>query len=118
MFAGAFLVPGASWMLEAPKSINPWAYVESAQRWGVSVAGLMYRSMRVGRLTSEQHTAAMKRYSALSWRNGEPRPAGAVHEQPTRLSLALGVLRDKGLTLGGRRCGDRRRALPCTVTRR
>jgi hypothetical protein len=88
-FAGSFLVPSGVWMEEAPRSTNPYAYLEASERWGVSVAGLIVRSFRVGVLNASQYQSAMVRYSSLGWRTGEPRPATAQPEQPEILRTAL-----------------------------
>ncbi|MBW2253169.1 MAG: ImmA/IrrE family metallo-endopeptidase [Deltaproteobacteria bacterium] len=97
-FAGAFLVPGHVWREEAPRSTNPWAYLDASERWGVSVAALIVRSHRAGVLNKHQYQTAMKRYNQVGWKRIEGRPPDATHERPTFLAEALEELQCRGMS--------------------
>jgi Zn-dependent peptidase ImmA (M78 family)/transcriptional regulator with XRE-family HTH domain len=97
IFAGAFLVPASAWIQEAPRSTNPYAYLEASARWKVSVLGLIVRSYRVGVLNERQYRSTMVRYSEFGWRKGEPRPEDATEEVPSTIPRAMEGLEEQGI---------------------
>jgi len=98
-FGAAFLIPEQSWLQCAPRRqpTNPWRYLELKERWGVSVAAMLYRSRQLGLLNERQFKSAMVRYSSLGWRKGEP-TAGPPrpHEAPRLPFLCRKALHEAG----------------------
>ncbi|MEV4419397.1 XRE family transcriptional regulator [Patulibacter sp. NPDC049589] len=98
-FASAFLVPAEALRDEWPEGRVDWArLLQLKERWGMSVAALLYRGKDVGVLTPQAHQNAMKYLSRKWGRQREPGPDHPL-EQPALLNKALGVLEDAGITL-------------------
>lgn len=100
-FAAELLVPAEVWADEAPRTTDPWAYMDGKARWGASVACLIRRSRDAGVLDDRHYQYAQVRLSRLKWRKVEPRPFGPrrVPELPELLRECLGELRPHGWTL-------------------
>lgn len=98
-FSGAFLVPAETLREEWPSGRVDWArLLQLKERWGLSVAALLYRGKDIGILTPATYTNAMKYLSRKWGRRQEPGPVYHL-EEPRLLNKALGLLEANGLTL-------------------
>jgi Zn-dependent peptidase ImmA (M78 family)/transcriptional regulator with XRE-family HTH domain len=98
-FASAFLVPAEALRAEWPAGRVDWAkLLQLKERWGISVAALLYRGKDIGILTPQAHQNAMKYLSRKWGRRREPGPEYPL-EGPSLLNKALGVLQDADITL-------------------
>lgn len=98
-FASAFLVPAEALREEWPQGRVDWArLLQLKERWGMSVAALLYRGKDIGILTPQAHQNAMKYLSRKWGRQREPGPEYPL-EAPAVLNKALGVLEQAGLSL-------------------
>jgi len=80
-FASAFLLPKASFPDEAPNHWNYEKFIALKRRWHVSIAALVMRSRRVGRLSDASLRRAFQFLNAHGVRRSEPAEwelAGAV----------------------------------------
>jgi Zn-dependent peptidase ImmA (M78 family)/transcriptional regulator with XRE-family HTH domain len=98
-FAAEFLMPAADITPELPTRVDLQALLDLQQRWGVSVAALLYRCRELGTLSEASYKRAMMRISRLGWRTHEPgdhRPA----ERPALLTQAFDLAAGNGVTIG------------------
>lgn len=100
-FAGAFLMPRASFSKEFPQlrggtQINWRALSELKLRWQVSKSGMLYRARQLGLLSDEQYRRAIIGHLyAKGERNSEIEDSSIPHEQPELLLNALRIMRDR-----------------------
>ena len=98
-FAGALLVPAEEFIEEWPKGQIDWSGLQQMrQRWGVSMAALLFRAKELGSMSETAYTNAMKYMSRKGWRVHEPGPRRKP-EEPALLSEALGLLAQNGTDL-------------------
>lgn len=83
-FAGAFLMPAASYASTARSHTHPRALADLKPVWRSSVAAMVTRSYQLGLLSFEQRAAAYRFISGVWSKAGEP------HEPPLERPIALG----------------------------
>ncbi|WP_018653965.1 helix-turn-helix domain-containing protein [Actinomadura flavalba] len=95
-FAAEFLLPSGAVAAELPATADWDRLAALKERWGVSMAALLYRARTLGVMPEAIYRAAMAVMSRQGWRRaepGDPRPL----ERPTMLTAALelaGLSRD------------------------
>jgi len=94
-FAGAFLMPKASYMNEV-FSTRLDSFVELKRRWKVSVAGQVYRCSSLGIFTDHQVLNLRKQISFKKWRTKEPLDDKMVVEEPSVINKATKMALDGG----------------------
>lgn len=87
-FAAAFLMPAADIVDELPQRADWDVLFELKLKWQVSLAALLMRARRLGRMSETAYVNAVKAASARGWRRVEPVPLGAP-ERPSSLGAAL-----------------------------
>lgn len=97
-FAAEFLMPAAEIISELPTRIDLAALLGLQQRWGVSVAALLYRCRELGTLTEASYKRAMMRISRLGWRTREPGEELPL-ERPALLDRAFDLAATRGVTV-------------------
>lgn len=97
-FAAELLMPAAEIIGELPTRIDLSALLSLQQRWGVSVAALLYRCRELGTLTEASYKRAMMRISRLGWRTHEPGGEYPL-ERPALLTRAFELASTRGLTI-------------------
>jgi Zn-dependent peptidase ImmA (M78 family) len=97
-FAAEFLMPAAEIVGELPTRVDLPALLGLQQRWGVSVAALLYRCRELGTLSEASYKRAMMRTSRLGWRRAEPGDEVPV-ERPALLCRALDLAGGRGITV-------------------
>lgn len=97
-FAAEFLMPAAEIVGELPTRVDLRALLGLQQRWGVSVAALLYRCRELGTMSEASYKRAMMRVSRLGWRRAEPGDDLPV-ERPVLLSRALDLAGGRGVTV-------------------
>lgn len=98
-FAAEFLMPAADIAHELPIRVDLQALLELQQRWGVSVAALLYRCRELGTLSEASYKRAMMRISRLGWRTQEP-GEDLPAERPALLTRAFDLATSTGVTIG------------------
>lgn len=98
-FAAEFLMPAADIVDELPTRVDLPAFLRLQQRWGVSVAALLYRCRELGTLSEASYKRAMMRISRLGWRTNEP-GADVPLERPALLGRAFDLAASRGITIG------------------
>jgi Zn-dependent peptidase ImmA (M78 family)/transcriptional regulator with XRE-family HTH domain len=98
-FAAELLMPADEIRDALPTGMggNTWPrLMELKERWGVSLAALLYRARHLGRLSDVSYRNAMITMSSRGWRRDEP---GAIKmmEQPSLLPAALDLLATAGI---------------------
>ncbi|OBY33201.1 hypothetical protein ACT18_02590 [Mycolicibacter kumamotonensis] len=83
-FAAAFLMPAEEIYDELPATVDWQKLFALKQHWQVSLAALLMRAKRLGRMSDATYLTAVKAASARGWRRQEPVPLGPP-EQPTLL---------------------------------
>lgn len=98
-FAGALLIPPHMLRDEWPPGRLSWPrLLELKERWGVSLAALLYRAKDTELLAPQAYQNAVKYLSRTWGRRAEPGPA--YHpERPRLLGKALDVLAQNGMSL-------------------
>jgi Zn-dependent peptidase ImmA (M78 family)/DNA-binding transcriptional regulator YiaG len=87
-FAAAFLMPKQD-IFEALPTRADWPVLfDLKQQWQVSLAALLMRARRLGRMSEHNYLAAVKTASARGWRRTEPVPLGHP-EEPARFHALL-----------------------------
>lgn len=95
-FAGAFLLPRASFATEVVStSIKYFEYLK--ERWGVSIAAMIYRCRDLRLLSKHQHGYLMRQMNARGIREKEPLDESFQQLRPLVLSEALKMLIDNGV---------------------
>lgn len=99
-FAAALLLPTDDLRREWPtKGRLDWGHLLLLRnRWGVSMAAILYRARELGLLNATAYENAMKYLSRKGWRVREPGRAREP-EQPSLLAEALALLAQVGTTL-------------------
>lgn len=103
-FAASLLFPEEAALRELPRVIDAQGWVRLAQlkqRWGVSMAALLFRAKSLEVLSPHAYTNAMRYMSAHGWRITEPgdREMGTP-ESPLLISRALRALEiEHGISL-------------------
>jgi Zn-dependent peptidase ImmA (M78 family)/DNA-binding XRE family transcriptional regulator len=92
-FASSFLLPRDAALELLPRKLDSqgWANLASMkQRWGLSMAALLYRARDLRVLSQDTYRSAMKYMSARGWRTDEPGDRQLGHpESPVLLERAL-----------------------------
>ena len=83
-FAAAFLMPAEQIFDELPTTVDWPKLFSLKQHWQTSLAALLMRAKRLGRMSEATYLTAVKAASARGWRRREPVPLG-LPEQPTLL---------------------------------
>ena len=83
-FAGAFLMPAASYASTARSHTHPRELADLKPVWRSSVAAMVTRSYQLGLLSFEQRAAAYRFINGVWSKAGEP------HEPPLERPVALG----------------------------
>lgn len=95
-FAGAFLLPRSSFASEVVStSIKYFEYLK--QRWGVSIAAMIYRCKDIDLLSKHQHGYLMRQMNSLGIREKEPLDEAFQPLQPLVLAEALKMLVEHGV---------------------
>jgi Zn-dependent peptidase ImmA (M78 family)/transcriptional regulator with XRE-family HTH domain len=90
-FAGAFLAPRESFLMECPRRWSLPAFERLKDRWHLSVQALVRRGFDLGCLSQASYQRAFRDLSMLGLRRDEGPEWD--HEQPTLLDQALGLLK-------------------------
>lgn len=83
-FAAAFLMPAEQIYDDLPTTVDWQKLFSLKQHWQTSLAALLMRAKRLGRMSEATYLTAVKAASARGWRRREPVPLGPP-EQPTLL---------------------------------
>lgn len=94
-FAAAFLMPAEQILEDLPANVDWQKLFSLKQYWQVSLAALLMRAKRLGRMSDATYLTAVKAASARGWRRLEPVPLGPP-EQP---KLLLKFLEETGLPI-------------------
>lgn len=95
-FAGALLLPRSSFASEVVStSIKYFEYLK--QRWGVSIAAMIYRCKDLNLLSKSQHGYLMRQMNALGMLQREPLDDSFQPLKPLVLSEALRMLVEHGV---------------------
>jgi Zn-dependent peptidase ImmA (M78 family)/transcriptional regulator with XRE-family HTH domain len=95
-FAAEFLMPAEEVADLLPATARWQQLAELKQRWGVSMAALLYRARTLGVMRETTYRNAMSAMTARGWRQREPGPHPPL-EQPTMLTKATELLAGTGL---------------------
>ena len=97
MFAGAFLLPRASFPNEV-YTLRLDAFIELKRRWRTSIQAMVHRCSDLGLATPDQSLNLYKQISFKKWRKHEPLddPAVLPIEQPRVLKRAVEMMLDSG----------------------
>ena len=90
IFASEFLMPTGSIREELSSKVDWPRLLQLKQRWGVSMAALLYRSKSLGIMPETTYVQAVRTMNVRGWRKNEPGTVAAV-EAPALLSAALSV---------------------------
>lgn len=88
VFASEFLMPTESIRDELSSKVDWSRLLQLKQRWGVSMAALLYRSKSLGIMPEATYVQALRTMNVRGWRKNEPGIIAAI-EAPTLLSAAL-----------------------------
>jgi Zn-dependent peptidase ImmA (M78 family)/transcriptional regulator with XRE-family HTH domain len=93
MFAGAFLLPRASFPNEV-YTLRLDAFVELKRRWRASIQAMVHRCADLGLATADQSLNLYKQISYRKWRTKEPLddPSQLAIEQPRLLKRAVEMI--------------------------
>jgi len=95
-FAGAFLLPSASFLRDLPAPTLDACRAMKA-KWGVSIKAMMYRLKALGILSDDEARAMFISYSRRGWRKHEPLDSELEPEQPRALAQAITLLVDENI---------------------
>lgn len=90
IFASEFLMPTESIREELSPKVDWPRLLQLKQRWGVSMAALLYRSKSLGIMPETTYVQAVRTMNVRGWRKIEPGTVAAV-EAPALLSASLSV---------------------------
>ena len=90
IFASEFLMPTESIRDELPSKVDWPRFLQLKQRWGVSMAALLYRSKGLGIMPETTYVQAVRTMNVRGWRKNEPGTVAAI-EAPRLLSAAISV---------------------------
>lgn len=102
MFASEFLMPAEEVrdMLPTTMGRSSWTTLfRLKEHWGVSVAALLFRARRLGRLSDVSYRNAMVAMTKKGWRRHEPGAVASI-EQPSLLPRAVELLNGIGISEG------------------
>jgi len=88
IFASEFLMPKESIRGELPSKVDWPRLLQLKQRWGVSMAALLYRSKSLGIMPETTYVQAVRTMNVRGWRKNEPGTVAAI-EAPRLLSAAI-----------------------------
>lgn len=91
-FAGAFLAPRESFLLECPRRWNLEAFSKLKFRWKMSISSLLFRSKELNALSQSSYQRAMIHLSRIGYRKDEGKEW--PHELPSLIGQALNLLKD------------------------
>lgn len=94
-FASAFLMPRASVLSMAPRSITIKSLIKYKKIWSVSVAALNYRLHNLGLSTEWTYRTLCIQIAQEGYRQNEPEPI--THERSMVLEKIFGALRSEGV---------------------
>lgn len=89
-FASEFLMPASGVFDDLPSKVDWPRLLQLKQKWGVSMASLLYRAKTLGKMSDSTYTQAVRTINVRGWRINEPGAVSAV-EVPTLLTTALAV---------------------------
>lgn len=98
-FASELLMPAEEIRDQLPTHMGGKAWLTLArlkEHWGVSIAALLFRARRLGRLSEVSYRNAMTTLSARGWRRSEPGAVTTV-EQPSLMGKAVELLGQEGI---------------------
>jgi len=95
-FAGAFLLPSASFLRDLPAPTLDACRAMKA-KWGVSIKAMVYRLKALGILSDDEARAMFISYSRRGWRKHEPLDSELEPEQPRALAQAITLLVDENI---------------------
>lgn len=90
IFASEFLMPRESIRDELPSKVDWPRFLRLKQRWGVSMAALLYRSKSLDIMPETTYVQAVRTMNVRGWRKNEPGTVAAI-EAPRLLSAAFSV---------------------------
>lgn len=90
IFASELLMPTESIRDELPSKVDWPRLLQLKQRWGVSMAALLYRSKSLGIMPETTYVQAVRTMNVRGWRKNEPGTVAAI-EAPRLLSAAFSV---------------------------
>ncbi len=96
-FAGIFLMPKGDVLRQIPRILSLQHLIQVKQRWGTSLASLVYRLHKLEKLSDWQSRTLFIELSKRGYRTSEPN--SIPREQSTLLSKVFEALRSQGLTL-------------------
>lgn len=96
-FAAELLMPADAIRHELPARADWRALAELRERWGTSMAALLYRARSLGVLGETAYRNATRTMAARGWRRREPGPV-LPPEQPSLLPRAVALLAEAGVT--------------------
>jgi Zn-dependent peptidase ImmA (M78 family)/DNA-binding XRE family transcriptional regulator len=96
-FAGIFLMPKGDVLKQVPRVVSLQQLIQAKQRWGTSLASLVYRLHKLDKLTDWQYRTLFVELSKRGYRTVEPNSTS--REQSTLLAQVFEALRAKGTTL-------------------
>lgn len=89
-FASEFLMPASGIFDDLPEKVDWPRLLQLKQKWGVSMASLLYRSKSLGKMPEATYTQAVRTINVRGWRIDEPGAVSAV-EAPALLNAALSL---------------------------
>lgn len=95
-FASSFLMPRASVLAAAPRSVTLPTLIKSKKNWTVSVAALNYRLHTLGLTSDWTYRTLCIQIAQDGYRKSEPEPA--PHEKSLTLEKVFAALREEGIT--------------------
>jgi Zn-dependent peptidase ImmA (M78 family)/transcriptional regulator with XRE-family HTH domain len=90
IFASEFLMPAESIRGDLSSKVDWPRLLQLKQRWGVSMAALLYRSKSLGLMPETTYVQAVRTMNVRGWRKDEPGTIAAI-EAPALLHSALAV---------------------------
>jgi len=90
IFASEFLMPTESIRDELPSKVDWPRLLQLKQRWGVSMAALLYRSKSLGIMPETTYVQAVRTMNVRGWRKNEPGTVAAI-EAPRLLNAAISI---------------------------
>ena len=90
IFSSEFLMPAESIRDELPSKVDWPRLLRLKQRWGVSMAALLYRSKSLEIMPETTYVQAVRTMNVRGWRKNEPGTVAAI-EAPRLLSAAFSV---------------------------
>lgn len=87
-FASEFLMPTSGISRDLSPKVDWPRLLQLKQKWGVSMAALLYRSKSLGIMSDATYTQAVRTMNVRGWRKDEPGTVAAA-EAPSLLNAAL-----------------------------